>query len=350
MSVISHREWNIWTNLDFFEEESEVTGVVYLRITPSLMSEQTIGFIYEKIEQIRTGQPQFTDTRLKDYFDLRWISSTKESVIQKRGVVVTNNEVIRVFIGDILHELEALSICLDFPLTCNEIRFHLPPFQPKNGDVFVASRKPISRGMGFEIEERGSASARLAHDFDKVINSNSTQKVAVRHYLNGLTLLGLEDQFSGLIDAAFMQFYQACEVLCGENYKLIEVKKHIAAVHQDESRTLQLIAHHIWQIRHNYFGHGNVDNNIVNLGDLENTFGAAKQVLVARWLCKRLLDLKMDATPLVREMRLYHKEGSVCFNGSIDQLIDDFYIGYDFNNAPIIDSDGNILEKIALKP
>jgi hypothetical protein len=58
----------------------------------------------------------------------------------------------------------------------------------------------------------------------------------------------------------------------------------------------------------------------------------------------------MDATPLVREMRLYHKEGSVCFNGSIDQLINDFYIGYDFNNAPIIDSDGNILEKIALKP
>lgn len=348
MSVIGHREWNIWTNLDFFDEENEVAGVVYLKITPSLMSEQTIGFIYEKLEQIRTGQPQFTNPQLRDYFDLSWISPTKESVIQKRGRIVTNSEAVRTLISDVLQELEALSICLDFPFTCNEIRFHILPSQPNHGDVFVASRKPIGRGIGFEVEERGSASARLTDDFDKVINATQSQRVAIRHYLNGLTLLGLEDQFSGLIDAAFMQFYQACEVLCGENFKLIEVKKYIAREHQDDSRTLQLIAHHVWQIRHNYFGHGNVSNNIANLDNLGNTFNAAKQVLVVRWLCKRLLDLTMNANPLVREMRLYHQNGSVAFNGSVEQMIESFYIGYDYTNANVVDTEGHTLETVAL--
>ncbi len=344
MSVIGYREWQVWTNLEFFGSEACVFGVAYLKITPSLMAEQTIGFIYEKIERIRQGGAQFKDVKLQQYFDLSWVTPTNQVVLQKRVSINTNNEAIRSFIKETLVELEALSLCLDFPLACNEIRFQIPPTLPLHGDAFIASRKPIGRGMGFEIEERGSAAARLNNDFNRFINLNPVQKVATRHYLNGLTLLGLEDQFSGLIDAAFMQFYQACEVLCGENYKLIEVKKYIAGKYVEDSRDLQLIAHHVWQIRHNYFGHGNVNNNIINLDSLEDTFNAAKQVLVARWLCKRLLDLDTDSNPLTREMRLYHKDGSVHFTGSVELLIREFYTGYDYKNAPIVDENGNEIE------
>ncbi len=32
--------------------------------------------------------------------------------------------------------------------------------------------------------------------------------------MTGMQLLSMEDQITGLIDAAFMQFYQGCEALC----------------------------------------------------------------------------------------------------------------------------------------
>lgn len=346
MSVIGYREWQIWANLDLFKNETDIRGVIYLKITPSLMVENTVGFIYEKIEHIRQGALQFENERLKKYFDLSYITPTSEIVIQKSTFISPEIEFIQPLINETLEELEAISLCLDFPLTCNEIRFIIPAGQPLHGELFIASRKSIGRGMAFEVEERGSALNRLQNDFEKFVNFNPIQRVAAKHYLNGLTILGLEDQFSGLIDAAFMQFYQSCEVLCGGSFKLKDVKIHIANHYASESRTLQLIAHHIWQIRHNYFGHGNVENNIANLENLDQTFNIAKQVLVARWLCKRLLDLNTNSNALSREMRLYNKLGSVYFSGSIELLINNFYTGYDYKNVPVLNSDGTEIEVV----
>ncbi|HHO55347.1 MAG TPA: hypothetical protein ENK21_03090 [Trueperaceae bacterium] len=348
MSVIGHREWQVWTNMDFFGDGEDIRGVVHFKITPSLMAEQTIGFLYEKLENIRKGEPQFDNQELQNFFDLSYITPTNELVIQRTASISRNTQEIEATLCNYLDDLAAISLCLDFPLTCNEIRFIVPPMQPENGEVFIAARKQISRGMAFEIEERGAASARLANDFEKFKNFNPIQKAAQKHYINGLTLLALEDQFSGLIDAAFMQFYQACEILCGENYKLKEVKKHIAEHCPNESRKLQIIAHHVWQIRHEYFGHGNVENHIVNIEDIDRTFDVAKQVLVARWLCKRLLDLSTNSNPLAREMRLYHKSGSVCFSGRDESIPQEFYIAYKFNPVPILDSTGNKIAEVNL--
>lgn len=269
-------------------------------------------------------------------------------MVQRSAAISRNIQNIELSIHKYLDDLAAISLCLDFPLTCNEIRFIVPPGQPVHGEVFIATRKQIGRGMAFEIEERGSASSRLSNDFENFKNLTPPQKSAQKHYLNGLTLLGLEDQFSGLIDAAFMQFYQACEILCGENYKLKEVKKYIAKHYTDESRNLQIIAHHVWQIRHKYFGHGNVANHIVNIEDMNKTFNVAKQVLVVRWLCKRLLDLSTNSSPLVREMRLYHGSGSVYFFGQEESISQEFYIDYDFNPFPIFDGEGNQIDEVKL--
>jgi hypothetical protein len=349
MSAIGFREWGVWTNQDFFGNETEVIGVAYLKITPSLRAEQTVGLIYEKIESIRQGRAQqFNDQRLKNYFDLTWITPTNELVIQKAASFVTRYESIQTFINEALNELESLSLCLDFPLTCNELKFALPARHSPQDAIFTASRKSIGRAMGFRIEERSSASIRLANDFNGFMNLSNLQRVATRHYLNGLTLLGLEDQYSGLIDAAFMQFYLACEVLCGEHHKLEEAKKHIAATYTDESKNLQLIAHHIWQIRHEYFGHGNVNNNITNLASADDTFNAAKQVLVARWLCKHLLDLNTNSTPLVTEMWLFHKNRAVNFNGTAEHLISEFYTGYDYKNVKVVNKYGAMIETVSL--
>ncbi|WP_200764032.1 hypothetical protein [Nitrosophilus alvini] len=342
MSVIGYREWNIWTNLDFFNDTNEIFGVAHFKITPSLMAEQTVKFIYEKIEYIRQGGEQFEDETLKNYFDLTWITSTNELIIQKRSSIITANENIKEFIKISLYELEALSLSLDFPLTCNEIKFYIPPTQPFYGIAFVASRTPLTRGIGFEIEERNAASLRLTNNFNTFMNLDPIHRVATRHYLTGLTILGLEDQFSGLIDAAFMQFYQASEILCGENYKLKDVKIYIAKNFQSESRDLQVIAHHVWQVRHTYFGHGNAKN----IENIESTFNIAKQVLVARWLSKRLLDLTLNSTPLIREMRLYHKGNSIGFTGTLAEIKNTFYCNYDFTDIEILDQDGKIIETI----
>ncbi len=87
MSIIEHREWNIWTNMDFFSEGKTIRGVINFKITPSLMAEQTIGFLYEKLEQIRNGAEQFENEELRSYFDLTLISATNELVIQKAASI-----------------------------------------------------------------------------------------------------------------------------------------------------------------------------------------------------------------------------------------------------------------------
>lgn len=338
MSVIEHREWSIWTNMDFFEGEDDIRGVLQFKITPALMAQQTIGFLYEKLDAIRQGQSQYDNEELKSFFDIAMIGATDELVIQKSLSIERSTEQLDIILEEALDQLSAIALCLDFPLNCSEVRFVVPPMTPESGEVFIASRKPIGRGLAFEVEEIGAASGRLTNDFGTFRNLSQQQKAAQKHYLNGLTLLGLEDQFAGLLDAAFMQFYQGCEILCGENHILKKVKAYLASSYPTESQTLQVIAHHVWQIRHNYFGHGNVGNHIVNMDDMGETFNVAKQVLVVRWLCKHLLDLSTNSVPLTREMRLYHSRNSVCFSGSEAEISQTFYNGYDFKVIPILDS------------
>jgi hypothetical protein len=200
--------------------------------------------------------------------------------------------------------------------------------------------------MSFRVEERETAKNRMVNDFGKLMSSTPEQKVASRHYINGLTLLGLEDQYSGLIDAAFMQFYQGCEVLLGKKSNdLREAKKSIAQNYAEESISLQTITHHVWMVRHSCFGHGNLKVNSSNEGDYEQTFQIAKQVLVARWLCKRLLDLSSDCTPLMRQISLYPQSGSVRFSGDLNDLKNNYCMLYDFDKIKVVDAQGKVIPK-----
>ncbi len=60
---------------------------------------------------------------------------------------------------------------------------------------------------------------------------------------------------SGLIDAAFMQFYQACELLCRDkDGRMKQSKKFIAKLEPKDSRDLQIIAHQVWRVRNKISG------------------------------------------------------------------------------------------------
>jgi hypothetical protein len=90
MSIIGHREWQIWTNMDFFGNGEDIRGVIHFKITPSLMAEQTISCLYEKLESIRHGQPQFDHQELRNFFDLSCIMPTKELLIQRSATISSN--------------------------------------------------------------------------------------------------------------------------------------------------------------------------------------------------------------------------------------------------------------------
>lgn len=172
-----------------------------------------------------------------------------------------------------------------------------------------------------------------------------------KHYLTGLSLLSLEDQVTGLIDAAFMQFYQGCELLCRDSVGGIEnSKKYIAKLALEKSRELQIIAHHIWRVRNKYFGHGDVLYNEMSNQNVESVIQVAKQVLVARYLCKQLLDAHTPSrVPLVREMGLFSENYSGDFRGQVGQIENTFRADYDRRSVKIYDLDGNKIEDYDIK-
>lgn len=349
MSTIKYRDWEIWTNNDFFNASKIIDGYYLVRLTPSLMQEQTIEFLKEKIEFIRQGVFSITG-KLLPYLSV-FLSFEEKNCINKHENF-NNQSDIKQLLNQILEEIEALSLCLDFPFNCYQIEYIVPPTQPVNGKVFVATRKSLSRGLAFEIDERGSASQKIANDYDYYLGSNKNIKTASKHYLTGLTLLALEDTYPGLIDASFMQFYQGCEILCGSNFKEDEAKKYIAKK-INNSEDLQIIIHHIWHVRHTYFGHGNSDNNIFGNTDSKTIYLIAKQVLVARWLCKKLLDTKSPSgESLIREMRFYSKGTSEDFKGEVKELETNFRLKYgikDRRDINIFDSQGKIIKQYLLK-
>jgi hypothetical protein len=243
--------------------------------------------------------------------------------------------------------LDSLSLCVDSTLSCNKIVFNSHHY----GTLLMANRRPIGRGVSFEVEERGQAKKKI--QLDNIYfysNIDNCFRVGRNHYLTGL-LLGLEDQVPGLIDAAFMQFYQGCEALCRDPKGKIEnSNKYIASCNLLNGRELQIIAHHVWRVRHKYFGHGDVSYNILANSNLENTTQVAKQVLVARYLCKQLLEIKSPSGEvLIREMGLFSNVYSGEFVGDISQLENDFRVDYDSRDVKIYNSQGDCQEKYTIK-
>ncbi|MDD4126423.1 MAG: hypothetical protein PHV39_01895 [Methanomicrobium sp.] len=351
MSSAGYREWEIWKNCTFFDLEQEINGHYLMIIPPFLMAEQSVKFIFEKIEQIRRRELKI-ENRLLPYLSMSYCPYGFLN-LQKHETLKTSSDINKK-IKEIIQDLEAISFCLDFPLHCCEIQYIIPEGSPKSGTVFVAKRKNIGRGVGFEIQERGIAGQKIQVDYDDILSKLISKdidpqfKVATNYYLNGLLLLSLEDQYPGLIDAAFMQFYQGCEILAG-SHRIIKAKKNIAKINDPRSKDLQIIAHHVWQVRHNYFGHGNLQNHILANSDFISSYNIAKQVLVARWLCRYLLDLKTKSqTLLVREIRYYHHDTSEEFRGTILELENSFKVDYSerevdiFNNMGVKISDYTI--------
>lgn len=337
MSALSYRTWDIWVNSGFYESDQQLDGYFECSVVPVAMVPQTVEFLAESFEvrarrllPIGRARPEIIRhaiTSEDGQLCIRLYESLDTSV--------DKNELIE----GVNRFIEALSLATDSSLICQKIRF----ISHQYGKLLTAFRRPIGRGIGFEIEERAVASTKLTTDLDYYEDETDTSLlVGRRHYLAGMQLLSLEDQIAGLLDAAFMQFYQGCEVLCRHPKGELEASKiFIAGKRVPDGRDLQIIAHQVWRVRNKYFGHGDVTYNLrANLG-IVTASAVAKQVLVVRYLCRRLLDLSAPSGKhLNREMHLYFNEGSGSFRGTVGELEGPFRVDFDRRDSNIYDGSG----------
>lgn len=328
MSALNYRTWDAYLNQRVSTHKTVCEGWFEIELFSFLMTEQTVEFIEQnfdlrlpapiKVEppaaighvlrQWRGNQP-----KLRIYGEFR-----PQEPIEPQLEVVANY-------------LAAIALCVDHPLTAQVIRFE----DQQDGLVLQASRRPFARGVGFEIEERGFANQKVQSDFPQLqalMSTAGSMKVAGRHYLCGMGLLAFEDSIPGLIDAAYMQFYQCVEALV-RTHIVEEAKKAIAKMNVSNSFELQLVCHQVFCVRHKYFGHGNETDfhEIADQGVVQAT-RVARQVLVARWLSKAIFDAMSPSRAfLAREMRIYGPDGSSEFRGQISDLEGGFWV--DFGQA-----------------
>ena len=310
------------------------------------MVPQSIGFLAENFEIHTT---QIINVTMSPAEIISQVTTTEEGQLCLRVYGELNTALIPLdVIQGIQTLLDSLSLTLDSPLTCSKIRF----ISHQHGKMMVANRKSIGRAVAFEVEERGMARTKIQQDLQFYQNvSDAPFVVGRRHYLTGMTLLSLEDQITGLIDAAFMQFYQGCEALCrASNGNIIESQKFIARQGFRDGRELQIIAHQVWRVRNKYFGHGDVTWSLrANMGK-EEAEAIAKQVLVVRYLCKRLIDFNSPSDIfLAREMGLFFGTYSGNFKGQITELETNFKTDFDRRISKVFDAAGVEIERYEIR-
>ena len=187
--------------------------------------------------------------------------------------------------------------------------------------LLIFQRLPFGRGIGFEIEER-QAVAQSFQLGDFILPEKV--RVAQQHYSTGMALLAGEDSVSGLIDAAFIQFYLSVEAALESHEKDIALEKGIELFGEKFDDNLKKIVSHIYIARHRFFGHAH-PKYLKGILDTDTAFDIAKQTLVVRWAAKRLLELQLKRPMVKREMRLYPTQmQSVMFSGCANSLDDEF--------------------------
>lgn len=345
MSALSHRSWDIWINTSFFTDANKYDGYYECTILNTLMIRQTIDFLVEGYE-IRSRV--FINTTRPPPEIIKQITTTEEGQLCIRLYEPLDaSQAPDLAIQSIQKFIDSISMAVDAPLTCPKIRF----ISHHHGPLMVANRRSIGRGFAFQLEERGLAAQKIQQDLQFYQDASDNHAVVGRrHYMTGMQLLSLEDQIAGLIDAAFMQFYQGCEALCRDpKGRLEESQKYIASKKPPDSRELQIIAHQVWRVRNKYFGHGDVSSNLYANLTTQHAEAVAKQVLIARYLCRRMIDISAPSSKsLAREMGIFFGSYSGNFTGQLTQLKNEFKVQFDQPISKIYDENGLMIERYSL--
>lgn len=321
MTSLPSRPLHVWYS-SAANSLGPINGLFRIEVLPSLMVPQTLGFISE------ISTLPITHGNLIGFFLGARYSSQGESALRYWHPFNNSDELFAYDLYQLYDFVQELELHLDVNFTVVGISyladFGAGPTKP----ILIAEREAIARGSGFEVEERSKARESL-----RVNGLQWTPKarVAHRYYSTGLSLLALEDQISGLLEAAFMQFYLSIEAIL-ESYKpQAAIAKAKRTYGSRFTADLEAALYRVFDVRNNYIGHASGARRRGTLKPHE-TFAVAAQTLVARWVGRTLIELELRAPLLHREMRLYPSyNSSICFTGSTEQLTNEFALP---TNAP----------------
>lgn len=318
MSTFSARNLEIWKS-SLGKELTPLDGVFAIEVKPSLMVSQSIQYLKE------LSNSSAQNLLLKRFINgMKWWDQNRHQNIIFWHYNFKNKQEFGDFTPEvIIEELEQLELNLDISLFWNQItylgEFGRGPEKP----LIQIVRNNLIRAMAFEVEERGKVTKALN---ENPIKLSIKAKIALSHYKTGMALLTEEDKLPGLIDGAFMQFYQAIEVLTEEHSNKNDkaIKKGESLYGKDfPSEVLR----HIFKARNIYFAHSKSSNAEIKKAqkNLNTAFDIAKQVLVVRWCAKKLLSIETGVDLVIREMRLYPSlKQSIYFSGRLEELKGDF--------------------------
>lgn len=316
MSSFPSRAVEIWKSSQA-ETISPISGAFSFEVLQTVMVPQTLQFLAECAAAPPAGIGEIASAFLQG---MRYVDPSKPGLLFWRAF--QNSAELFSFEPEILSDaIRQLEIHTDINLTFGRVTYLADVGRGPELPLWILSRLPFARGVAFEIEERGATKASLGGgDFQL----SDKARVAQQHYSTGMSLLAGEDSVSGLVDAAFMQFYLATEAIL-ERHERTEALQEGARLLGDEfDENLRKIVSHVYTARHRFFGHAH-PRYLKGLLDTDTAFDIAKQTLVARWCARRLLELELKRSLAKREMRLYARpQQSVAFYGDASSLQSEF--------------------------
>ena len=316
MSSFSARAVEIWRSSQA-EVISPIRGAFFIEVLQTLMVPQTLQFLAECAADPPDDMGEISSAFLQG---MRYMRPREPRLLFWREF--SNSE--ELFSFDprgLFAAVQQLEVHTDINLTFGRATYLADVGRGPELPLWILSRLPFARGGAFEIEEHDATRRSLGGgDFQMTDKA----KVAHQHYSTGMSLLAGEDSVSGLVDAAFMQFYLAMEAVleCHETSDALKAGAQMFGGKFDQN--LRAIVSHVYLARHRFFGHAH-PKYIRGLLDTGTAFDIAKQTLVARWCARRLIELDLKRPLVKRELRLYAgPQTSVAFFGDASSLLSEF--------------------------
>lgn len=317
MSSFSSRPLQIWRS-SLAESLSLISGVFAFEVVPSIMVSQTLAFLHEEAKKETSVSSPVISAFLNG---MRYYDPNRANSLLYFRKFDSADELLNVNVDLLFDAIRLLETYVDINLTVTRIVYlsdvGIGPSQP----LLIIERMPFFRGVGFEIEERTALRSSMS---SSALQLSGKTRIAQQYYSTGLALLAAEDQISGLLDAAFMQFYLTIESILEKH------KQHQARISGKKlfggrfSKDIENIVDHVYTARNGFFGHNSRKNHDGQLVD-SIAFSIAKQVVVAKWCARELIALELNVDVVKREMRLYFGPGhSVGFDGNSAMLKTDF--------------------------
>jgi hypothetical protein len=315
MSSSPSRKLEIWKS-SHAEDLTAIIGAFYIHVAPTIMVTQTLEFLNERYYQF--DEP---NGLISGFLSGMRYYKPKENVLIWSRSFEDHNELFNFDIQILSDAIRQLETHTDINITYSQITYLADVGTGPNLPLMAINRVPFGRGVGFEIEERGLVTQSIQlGDFE----FSSKVKVSQQHYSTGLGLLAGEDSLTGLIDAAFMQFYLSMESLLESHEKDKAIQNGELLYGDKFTEEIKKIVQHVYLARHRFFGHAH-PKYLKGLLDADTAFNIAKQSLVARWTARSLLSFELNRPLVVREMRLYPLPNySVCFFGTSEELTNEF--------------------------